>query len=147
MTTRLCLDICGSENHSTYPLQCGLNGPWSPLNSGPADRNLSHPASLFQCSVARLCFLVSSRTPLSSGCENVVSTLALVPHGAFLNKCTSSWCLTFWICRWILFARICSTFVTYVHQWYCPVVFFFGGISGWFLGLGWWGPHKMSLGV
>ena len=49
------------------------------------------------------------------------------------DKPTWSWCLTFWICCWILFARICWRFFICVHQWYWPVVFLcVCGIFVWF---------------
>ena len=56
MTTRLCLSVCGSENHSTFLLQCGLNAPWRPFNFGPPTRNLSHPTSFSPCSRSSLQF-------------------------------------------------------------------------------------------
>ena len=45
---------------------------------------------------------------------------------------TWSWCMSFLICCWILFAKILLRICIYVHQWYWLVVFFFCGVFVWF---------------
>ena len=57
---------------------------------------------------------------------------------------TWSWCMSFLMCSWILFASILlKIFFVCVHQWYWPLVFFYcvvfvwvwyqddGGLGGW----------------
>ena len=46
---------------------------------------------------------------------------------------TWSWCMSFLMCCWILFAKILlRIFASLFHQWYWPVVFYICVIFAWF---------------
>ena len=63
-------------------LRGGLKALLRPFNSGPPPRSFFHPTSFV---------LVSIQTPLSSGCETALNTLALSPLGVVLLQVLDSW--------------------------------------------------------
>ena len=62
---------------------------------------------------------------------------------------TWSWCMSFVMCCWFLFAKILLRIShIYVHQWYWPAVFFLCVCCLCLVFVsGWWWPHRMSLEV
>ena len=87
-------------------------------------------------------------------------SVTLIDLWILMNACipgikpTWSWCMIFFVCCWILFARILLRIFASIHQWYWPIVFFFFFFFFFFwwhlcqvLVLRWWWPHRISLEV
>ena len=58
-----------------------------------------------------------------------------------------SWCMIFLICCWILFARTCWGFLHLCSSVILAYSFLFLWHLCLVLVLGWWWPHRMSLGI